>query len=206
MAHAGHAATASRSAVATAPPTTFPWLDHPPRGCRVPPPKARNRRYSYPSGGRVRALQWILRPWIPPNRPPNAQNGRESGFFGLQGARALPSRLRTHPRTDPQARSGSWLAIRGGSRRRVVGHGGATLSRGPRDVTGQRGRRPRPRNPWERGAVRGRRGGAPRQPQCSTLRVLADANQGRIARQIGHDQRSRDNEHSSDPPELARAS
>ena len=40
-----------------------------------------------PSGGRVRALQAILRPWIPPNRPTTAQNRRESGFPGSRGRR-----------------------------------------------------------------------------------------------------------------------
>jgi len=69
--------------------TPFLWLDHPPRGCRVPRPEARNRGYSYPSGGRVRALQAILRPRIPPNGPPNAQNARESGFPGSTGGGSL---------------------------------------------------------------------------------------------------------------------
>ena len=40
--------------------------------------------YSYPSCGRVRALHAILRPRIPPNRPQDAQNGRESGFPGFR--------------------------------------------------------------------------------------------------------------------------
>lgn len=43
-------------------------------------PEARNRGYSYPSGGRVRASQAILRPQIPPNRFRNAQNPRESSL------------------------------------------------------------------------------------------------------------------------------
>ena len=50
-------------------------------------PGARNRGYSYPSGGRVRPLHGILRPRIPPNRPQNAQNGRESGLPGFRRAR-----------------------------------------------------------------------------------------------------------------------
>ena len=58
----------------------LPWLDHPPRGCPVPRPEARNWGYSCPSGGRVRALQAILRARISPYRPQDAQNGRESGF------------------------------------------------------------------------------------------------------------------------------
>ena len=66
-------------------PHPFPCLDHPPGGCRVPRPEARNRGYSYPSGGRVRALQAILWPRIPPDRPPNAQNRRESGFLDSPG-------------------------------------------------------------------------------------------------------------------------
>ena len=48
-------------------------------------PEVRNRGYSYPAGGRVRALQAILRPRVPPDRPPNAQNCGESGFRGSQG-------------------------------------------------------------------------------------------------------------------------
>ena len=65
--------------------TRFPQLDHPPRGCRVPRPKARNRGHSYPSGSGVRALQAIPRPRIPRNGRQNAQNGRESGFQGSTG-------------------------------------------------------------------------------------------------------------------------
>ncbi len=74
-------------------PKLFPRLHHPPRGCRVPLPEVRNRGYSHPSGGRVRALHAILRPRIPRNRPPNAQNRRENGFPGSNTA----PWLRGHP-------------------------------------------------------------------------------------------------------------
>jgi len=69
----------------------FRCRDPPPRGCRVRWPEARNRGYSYRSRGRVRALQAIPRPWIPPNGPQGAQNGRESGFPGFGGARGSDS-------------------------------------------------------------------------------------------------------------------
>ena len=118
--------------------------------------------YSYPSCGRVRALHAILRPRIPPNRPQDAQNGRESGFPGFQEhdpGWLSPSRPRTHPRADPQARAGHGQVLNVG---RIVGHDGATLGRGPRDgvrglehlaarrsrggpkTQGQRGRSPPP--------------------------------------------------------------
>ena len=65
--------------------TPFPWLDHPPRGCRVPRSGARNRGTPTPLGVEFVRLQAILRPRIPPNRPQDAQNGRESGFPGSTG-------------------------------------------------------------------------------------------------------------------------
>jgi len=106
----------------------FPWLDPPPRGCRAPRPVARNRGYSYPSGGRVRALQWILRPRMPPNRPQNAQNGRESGFPGSAGCwgGSMTWMAATQSDKDPptggfstprRSRPSSRLAVRRGSRR-----------------------------------------------------------------------------------------
>ena len=131
--------------------TPFPWLDHTPRGCRVPRPEARNRGYSYPSGGRVRALQGIARPWIPPNRPPNAQNGRESGFPGSTGyggsmtwmAATQSAKDPTHGRILKPTPVTAKLPAGGPSRDhvgRVVGHDGATLGRGPGD--GVRGLEP----------------------------------------------------------------
>lgn len=64
--------------------------------CPAPLPEARNRGYYYPSGGRVRALQAILGPRIPRNRPPKAQNRCESGFpasAGVRPPRRLENRL-----------------------------------------------------------------------------------------------------------------
>lgn len=55
------------------------------RDVPVPFLEARNRGYSYPSGGRFRALRAILRPRIPRNRPPNAENRLESGPSGSTG-------------------------------------------------------------------------------------------------------------------------
>ncbi len=115
--------------------TPFPWLDHPPRGCRVPRPEARNRGYSYPSGGRVRALQAILRPWIPPNRPQATQNGCERGssagrvgmarMANTQSARGPPTGGSSSPRRSrPSYPAGP---VRQGSR-----------PAGPSAMTGQR--------------------------------------------------------------------
>ena len=81
--------------------------------------ETRNRGYSYPSWGRVRALQAIPRPRISPDRPQNAQNGRECNFPGFGGHGAwMPatSRPKTHPRADPQARAGQGQAPGGPSR------------------------------------------------------------------------------------------
>ena len=55
--------------------------------CPALGPEVGNRGYSHPSGGRFRALQAILRPRIPPNRPQNAENRGESGFPGSVGLR-----------------------------------------------------------------------------------------------------------------------
>ena len=58
--------------------------------------------YSYPSCGRVRALHAILRPRIPPNRPQDAQNGRESGFPGFRSTTLDdPGWLVTQSAKDP---------------------------------------------------------------------------------------------------------
>ena len=118
--------------------------DPPPRGWRgwqVPRPEARNRGYSYPSLGRVRALQAIPRPWIPPNGPQDAQNGRESGFPGFGGARGSDS-CHQSAKEPPKGGSSSPRRSRptlpaSGSIEdhvgRVVGHNGAALAGGPRD-------------------------------------------------------------------------
>ena len=73
------------SAVASAPPPVSATRSS---AARMSSPSAGspNRGYSSPSGGRVRVLHAILRPRIPPNRPPNAQNRRESGLPGVRGA------------------------------------------------------------------------------------------------------------------------
>ena len=102
---------------------------------RVRPAEAGNRGYSYPSGGRVRALQTILRPRIPPNRPQNAENRRESGFPGSTranpnghpaGRRLAYGRILPPPVTTklPAGRS---IEDHVG---RIVGHDGAALGRG----------------------------------------------------------------------------
>jgi len=97
--------------------------------------------YSYPSLGRVRALQAIPRPWIPPNGPQGAQNGRESGFPGFGGARGSDS-CHQSAKEPPKGGSSSPRRSRptlpaSGSIEdhvgRVVGHNGATLAGGPRD-------------------------------------------------------------------------
>ena len=122
----------------------IPHLDHPPRGCRAPRSEARNRGYSYPSWRRVRALQAIPRPWIPPNRPPNAQNGRESGFRARQGGGGSMTRMGCHPvgqgpahgRILKPAPVTAKLPAGEPSRDHVgmvVGHDEATLGRGSRD-------------------------------------------------------------------------
>ncbi len=91
VAHTGHPATPSRYAIEVAPKTvSVASFHHPQRGCRVPLPEVRNRGYSHPSGGRVRAVHAILRPRIPRNRPPNAQNRREGGFPGSNTAPGAP--------------------------------------------------------------------------------------------------------------------
>ena len=126
--------SASRSAVESAS-HPFPWLDHPPRGCRVPRPEARKPGYSYPSGGRDRALQAILRPWIPPNRPQATQNGCERGssagrvgmarMANTQSARGPPTGGSSSPRRSrPSYPAGP---VRQGSR-----------PAGPSAMTGQR--------------------------------------------------------------------
>ena len=132
-------------------------LDPPPRGCRVPRPEARNRGCSYTTGGRVHALHAILRPQVPPNRPPNAQNDRESGFPGFGGATlglAATRRPRTHPRADPQARAGhgyapGWRAVEDHVGREVrhdgargCEHLAARRSRGGPETPGSEGAQP----------------------------------------------------------------
>ncbi len=119
MAHAGHTATANRSAVPSAPPPRFRGSIIRREDVEFPGRETLNRGYSYPSWGRVRALQAIPRPRIPPDRPQNAQNGRECGFPGFGGHGAwMPatSRPKTHPRADPQARAGQGQAPGGPSR------------------------------------------------------------------------------------------
>ena len=114
----------------------FPWLDHPPRGCRVPFPEARNRGYSYPSGGRVRALQAILWSRIPPDRLQNAQNRRESGFPGSPG-NVTNTQSARDPRTGGSSspcRSRPSSRLTGPSRITATGSSamtGAALGRGP---------------------------------------------------------------------------
>ena len=126
----------------------FPWLDHPPRGCRVPLPEVRNRGYSYPSGGRVRALQAILWPRIPPDHPQNAQNRRESGFPGFDtapGAPGPPGRPGTRPRADPDGLAGrdpARIASAGPSA--TKGKRSAAARRRAGKPRGQRGRGPPP--------------------------------------------------------------
>jgi len=102
----------------------FPWLDHPPWGCRVPRSEARNRGYSYPSGGGIGALPAILRPRIPPNRRKTpriaaravfrASEGHGLGRPATESAKAPPTGGSSSPcRSRPSSR----LAIRRGSRR-----------------------------------------------------------------------------------------
>ncbi len=150
IAHTGHPATASHWAIEVAP-TLFPWLDRPPRGCRVPLPEVRNRGYSYPSGGRVRALHAILRPRIPRDLPPNGQNRREGGLPGstrLRGCGATRSSARDSP---ARILTASPVATEFSAGRSGRG------SRRP-DLRPRRGSaRPRPRR-------RGSAGGAPRRP------------------------------------------
>ena len=71
-----------------------PQPDPPPRGCRVPRPEARNRGYSYLSGGRVRALHAILRPPIPPNRPQKRPEWQREAVFWASGGKGLDGRHR----------------------------------------------------------------------------------------------------------------
>ena len=126
--------------------------------------ETRNRGYSYPSWGRVRALQAIPRPRIPPDRPQNARMAVSAVFRASGGHGAwMPatSRPKTHPRADPQARAGQGQAPGGPSRitsAGVVGQDGATLGRRPRDgfreVEHLPGRRSRggPETPGSEGA------------------------------------------------------
>ncbi len=136
-------------------PHPFPWLDHPPRGCRVPLPEVRNRGYSYPSGGRVRALQAILWPRIPPDHPPNAQNRRESGFPGLIRLRGLPGHpvgqglahgriLTASPVVTDSAAGGSGQDRVGRTRRPRRGSARPRPRRRAGKPRGQRGRGPPP--------------------------------------------------------------
>ena len=117
----GHPTAASCSAVESAPPP-ISRLDPRSSRCPVLSRKRETGGTPTPSGGRVRALQAILRSWIPPNRPPNAQNRRESGFPGSVGARGPdrphPSRLGTRLRAQPHGLAGhdqvpGWRVRRG---------------------------------------------------------------------------------------------
>jgi len=69
----------------------FPEVDPPASRHRVRPAEAGNRGYSYPSGARVRALQAILRPPIPPNHPQNAEIAVREVFRALPGQGATQS-------------------------------------------------------------------------------------------------------------------
>ena len=151
-------------------------------GCRVPLPEVRNRGYSYPSGGRVRALQAILWPRIPPDHPQNAQNRRESGFPGLirlRGAPGPPGRPGTRPRADPDGLAGrdrvrGWR-VRPGSRR---------PDRRPRMGSA----RPRPRR--RAGKPRGQRGRGPPPASAGDARSVAPRGK-RITGGQNHGKRSR---------------
>ena len=133
--------------------TPFPWLDHPPRGCRVPrpepatggtptPPGVEFVRYtgSYGLGFRQTA----------PKTPRMAVRAvcRALGGHGGTWMAATRSARGTHPRTDSQARASSRP-----SSRLAVGRGSRRPGRRP-----QRGyARPLPPR-------RGSGGGAPRRP------------------------------------------
>ena len=106
---------------------------------------ARNRGTPTPLGVEFVRLQAILRPRIPPNRPQDAQNGRESGFPDSTGFWESMTWVACHPvgqrrrlRADPQALARFKARLPAGRFDedhvdRVVGHHGATLGRGPRD-------------------------------------------------------------------------
>ena len=170
MAHAGHAAHRQPFSRRERASNRFRAPDHPPRGCRFPRPEARNRGYSCPSGGRVRALQWILRPWITPNRPQTSRMAVRAvrGMIATQSARdPAYARLLAPRRSRPSSRSV-------GSSRITSTGSSATTGRCPVAAPGTGfGGWTTPPLPWRAGKNGVRGGGAPRQPPAGDARSVA---------------------------------
>ena len=112
------------------------WRERPhPSGCLVRHGDGRDvRSHPSPAGGRVRALQAILRPRIPPDHPKNAENCRESGFPGSTRAKGHPvgprlayGRILAPSPVTTKLPAGRSIEDHVG---RSVGHDGAALGRG----------------------------------------------------------------------------
>ena len=168
MAHAGHTATANRSAEPSAPPPRFRGSIIRREDVEFPGRETRNRGYSYPSWGRVRALQAIPRPRIPPDRPQNARMAvsavfRASGGTGLGclppvGQRPIHGRI-----LKPAPVRAKLPAGRRGSRRPGRWPGGGYARPSPPRRVSRGGAPPRPPLPWRAGNAGVRGGRAPRQ-------------------------------------------